>query len=346
MTKQRILTVVVGIWIGSTLVPAPAAAQGYAIEYRVFRGSALARQAASGPGVVIASFGDPVFVWADESAAAEKSEAERASVLKAELAAIYRLGAVEMIRSSRIAWDGKKDWLNEVLVIGDDYLPISLSPRKVEGRRISMGIEIRRYRDLGSATASDRERQDDAVPSGAARAGRDRWESVWGGGDRVASSEMTARIDETVVLGFPLQEASFFISFRVQEPPEDRFWTEMVDRVQRTERSWPSGPAVPPKPRFRLIPAFPEGARDHGVEGLVVLRVTVDAEGRPANIDIVKGVSFSLNRAAVESMRQWEFEPVIERGKAVGATFFISFDFRRAGSDGGASSPAKGNVDR
>jgi TonB family protein len=344
---KRIPAILISVWVGSMLVPAPAAAQGYAIEYRVFRGSPAARQTPSGSGIVIASFGDPVFVWTDESAAGEKSEAERASVLKAELAAIYRLGAVEMVRSSRIAWDGKKDSLNEVLVIGDDYLPISLSPRKVEGRRISMGIEIRRYRDLGPAAPSDRERGDDIAPSGAARAGRDRWESVWGGGDRVASSEMTARIDETVVLGFPLQDASFFISFRVLEPPEDRFWTEMIDRVQRTERSWPAGPAVPPKPRFRLIPAYPEGARDHGFEGLVVLRVTVDEEGRPANIDIVKGVSVSLNRAAVESMRQWEFEPVVERGKAVGATFFISFDFRRTEGAGEAASPRiKGSADR
>ena len=348
MKTKKILPVVLCVGIALSAFPAPAAAQGFSIEYRVFRGAAAAKQTAPGPVVVTASFADPVFISADYSSAEEKTEADRIAVLKAELAAIYKLADIEMVRSSRIVWDGKKESLNEVLLIGGDFFPISLSPRKLEGRRVSMGVDIRRYREATpeAGPGIGRERPDDTVASGAAGfSGKDKWEMIWGNGDKIADSEMTARLDETVVLGFPLQDSSFFISFRVLEPPEDRFWRDMVDRIQRTERSWPSGRAIPPKPRFRLIPAFPEGSRDRGVEGLVVLKVRIDAVGHPISIDVVKGATFSLNQAAVEAMRQWQFEPVFEHGKAVGTTFFISFDFRLNAGNAGPAAPIKRDPD-
>jgi TonB family protein len=349
MKTKKILPAILCAGITFASFPAPAEAQEYSIEYRVFRGSAAAKQAAPGPVVVTASFADPVFISAEYSSAEEKTDADRIAVLKAELSAIYKLADIEMVRSSRIVWDGKKESLSEVLLIGGDFFPISLSPRKLEGRRVSMGVQIRRYRDAGSdsAAGSARERPDEAIPSGGpAPVGLDKWETVWGSGDRIADSEMTARLDETVVLGFPLRDSSFFISFRVRDSPEDRFWREMVDRIQQTERSWPSGLAVPPKPRFRLIPAFPEGARDHGIEGLVVLKVTVDPEGCPINVHVAKGASISLNQAALAALKQWQFEPVFEHGKAVGTTFFISFDFRRGAGETNASVPIKRDADR
>lgn len=343
MKSKKILfiSVFTGIFLG--FFQAPAAGQGYAIEYRVFRGSSVTKKAPAGPVVVTASFADPVFVQAYDPAVERKADADRAAVLKADLAAIYKIAEIEMVRANRIIWDGKKESVSEVILIGGDYFPISLSPRKLEGRRISMAVEIRRYRDLGpEAAASSRERLDEIAPSGApVTGGLEKWDTVWGSGERIADSEMTARLDETIVLGFPLGDASFFVSFRVQEPPEDRYWREVVERIQRTERAWPSGIAVPPKPRFRLIPAFPEGARNQGIEGLVVLKVTVDPEGRPTDFHVAKGAAISLNLAALAAMKQWRFEPVFERGKAVGTSFFISFDFRLNEGRPGPDVPSK-----
>ena len=251
-------------------------------------------------------------------------------------------------------------------MIDGDYLPISLSPKRLEDRRVSMTVEVRRYRGVAVSSrrnttvsiglrndeewmaekrgglapaerfpgepetpATGRDRPSDAFPFGASNpVGLASWDSIWGSGDRIADSEMTARLDETVVLGFALGEASYFVSFRVGESPEDWFWREIVDRQEKTERSWPSGLAVPPKPRFRLIPAFPKASQEAGVEGTVVLKVRVDAEGRPSDIAIVKGRAFALNQAAVSAMKQWRFEPFLVGGKAVETTFFISFDFR------------------
>ncbi len=364
MKMARSCLFLFGAAVFLAFLPASASGQGYSIEYRVFRGSTAAKSPASGPRVVTASFADPVLVQAYDPAAEPKAEADRVAVLKSELAAIYKLAGVEMVRANTIVWDGKKGSLSEVLLIDGDYFPISLSPRKLEDQRVSMAVEIRRYRAVvvssrrsiavsigrgndeewmgrGKLAAAERFPGEQEMPM----TGRDRpnealfpvmsnpvglasWDSIWGSGDRIADSEMTARIDETVVLGFPLGETAYFVSFRVGEPHEDKFWREVVDRVQRTERSWPSGLAVPPKPRFRLIPAFPEGSREAGVEGIVVLKVEVDPEGNPGKIEVVKGRSAALNRAAVEAMKQWRFEPVFVKGKAVGTTFFISFDFK------------------
>jgi TonB family protein len=321
--------------------PAPAAGQAFAIEYRIFRGASTSGRPASAPAVVTASFADPVFISAEVSDAEKKTEADRIAVLKTELAAIYRLSEVDLVRSSRIVWDGKKAPFGEVVLIGDSFFPVLLSPRALGGQRFSMKVEIRRYRDSGLDVVPGRDQAEEGAPSGGGvRPERDKWESVWGEGERIADSELTARLDETVVLGFPLGESSYFISFRLHEPPEDRFWREVLDRAQKSERTWPSGQTVPPRPRFRFIPAYPKSSRDWGMEGVVILKVRTDEEGIPADISVVKGRSIHLNLAALAAMKQWRFDPMIVDGKAVEASFFISFDFR-LGATPGEASPAR-----
>lgn len=76
-------------------------------------------------------------------------------------------------------------------------------------------------------------------------------------------------------------------------------------------------------------PAYPRQARRRGLEGQVLLEVEVRADGRPGRIDIVASSGHSiLDRAALEGLRQWRFQPARRGGRAVDATLRVPVSFR------------------
>ena len=71
-------------------------------------------------------------------------------------------------------------------------------------------------------------------------------------------------------------------------------------------------PSVEAKPNYlkNPEPVYPKLARRRHQEGLVLLTVNVTAQGRVARIEVKKSSGFSLlDSAAVEAVRDWEFEP-------------------------------------
>src|SRR5690606_33673650 len=68
-------------------------------------------------------------------------------------------------------------------------------------------------------------------------------------------------------------------------------------------------------------PRYPPNAQRRGQQGTVLLRVQVDANGRPEDIDVIDGSGFrSLDRAAAEAVRRWHFEPARRDGRPVRGT--------------------------
>lgn len=71
-------------------------------------------------------------------------------------------------------------------------------------------------------------------------------------------------------------------------------------------------PDVEAKPNYLKNPEpdYPELARRRHQEGLVVLVVKVTAQGRAERVEIKKSSGFSLlDDAALEAVRDWEFQP-------------------------------------
>jgi protein TonB len=76
-------------------------------------------------------------------------------------------------------------------------------------------------------------------------------------------------------------------------------------------------------------PDYPRQARRRGLEGQVVLEVEVRADGRPGRIDIVASSGHAiLDRAALEGLRRWRFQPARHGGRAVDATLRVPVSFR------------------
>lgn len=79
----------------------------------------------------------------------------------------------------------------------------------------------------------------------------------------------------------------------------------------------------------QLRPAYPPAAFRAGDEGTVVVRVDVDANGNATNASVAQGSkSRELDRAAVEAVRNWKFQPAIKGGKPVASTAEVPVEFK------------------
>ena len=86
---------------------------------------------------------------------------------------------------------------------------------------------------------------------------------------------------------------------------------------------------MPPQFRIRYKPPYPEQARAQRLEGMVLLLVQVDADGRVVNAGIRQSCGHAvLDRAALESVRSWRFLPARQNGAAIAAQVEVPINFR------------------
>ena len=75
-------------------------------------------------------------------------------------------------------------------------------------------------------------------------------------------------------------------------------------------------------------PHYPGPAIDRGLEGVVKLRVEIEASGEPANISVEsKGAHPILRDAAIRSVKRWTFSPALSDGEPVSSTLEIPIRF-------------------
>jgi len=90
--------------------------------------------------------------------------------------------------------------------------------------------------------------------------------------------------------------------------------------VQHAARTSGAQGLISARPRYKTNPKprYPLMARRRRQEGVVLLSVSVSASGGPVAIEIQasSGIS-SLDQAAVDAVRRWEFEPGVLDGEAV-----------------------------
>jgi len=85
------------------------------------------------------------------------------------------------------------------------------------------------------------------------------------------------------------------------------------------------GPTTP-RPFQKVAPVYPPEARQQGIEGIVILAVTVDTNGEPADIQVLKGHPL-LNDAAIEAVRQWRYIPAMLNGRPYPCAVTITLKF-------------------
>ena len=90
--------------------------------------------------------------------------------------------------------------------------------------------------------------------------------------------------------------------------------------------------ATPPKRTVTPDPLYSKEARKNGIQGTVVLRLTIGADGVPHDITVVRGLGYGLNEEAVTAVQNWRFEPGTIDGKPVSVLINIEVNFRLTGA--------------
>ncbi|MBZ0268389.1 energy transducer TonB [bacterium] len=93
----------------------------------------------------------------------------------------------------------------------------------------------------------------------------------------------------------------------------------------------PDDPVVfdrPPKVKQIRQPEYPRSARAAGIEGVVYLRILVDATGQVGSAQVIRSTAVELEAAAVEAALQWLFEPGEQEGQPVPAVITVPIEFK------------------
>jgi periplasmic protein TonB len=88
--------------------------------------------------------------------------------------------------------------------------------------------------------------------------------------------------------------------------------------------------AVSAAPRYRSnpVPVYPLPCRRRGEQGSVLLNVVVNADGLPASVSIKQSSGYLLlDRAALEAVRQWSFQPARVGGVPVESRVVVPVRF-------------------
>lgn len=147
--------------------------------------------------------------------------------------------------------------------------------------------------------------------------------------------ERPAPVVERIVESAP-DQPKFEASTQPSAPP--------LEAPAAAAPSKPAPPAAPPKqeiveekvepPKFGVAylnnppPEYPRLSQRAGEEGKVLMKVLVSAEGRPESVDVISSSGFErLDKAAVNAVKQWRFEPARKGGKALSAYVNVPLSF-------------------
>ena len=91
------------------------------------------------------------------------------------------------------------------------------------------------------------------------------------------------------------------------------------------------GETKPPELIKKVDPVYPELAKRARVEGVVILNVRTDEDGRVDQVNVANSKDPLLMRAAIEAVKQWRYEPFYMRGKRYPILFTVTIRFQMSG---------------
>lgn len=140
-------------------------------------------------------------------------------------------------------------------------------------------------------------------------------------------SEFAIPEKNIAVFGFEDTKGTpYFLSFRIiGSVPSAVVWpTGGYFFSERPVRAL--GEIKPPRLIKRVEPIYPEIARQAFVEGIVILEVVTDINGRVQNVKVLRSIPL-LDQAAIDAVRQWVYEPRVIDGKPRAMIFTTTVTF-------------------
>jgi TonB family protein len=143
---------------------------------------------------------------------------------------------------------------------------------------------------------------------------------------------------KSVVFGFnDKQEKPYFLSLGIPKQVLDESEAIVVGgaggiSIEELERGAIKavGETKPPELINKVDPIYPELARRARVEGVVILNVRTDEDGRVDQVKVAISKDPLLTRAAIEAVKQWRYQPFYSRGRRYPILFNVTVRFQLA----------------
>jgi|GEM_PF-94489 len=264
------------------------------IESKLFKGFKV--KGKSAPEVIIASYTEPFFAFVGPSNI--EAESKSISNLKDELNSIYQLKHVDHLTSGNMIWDGKKEFLNETILYEEFSYPIHFSPKMLSKSKVNLRIEM--FKIKGTE-----------VPINEVR------------GEKLIDTEIILNFNEPVILGFPSNGHTYFLSIFITKRKTSGVINGKISKVKSKLNL-----SQPPRPVHKVKPLYPKKCKENKIEGSVILELTTDKEGNVSKVRVIKSAHPDLENAAKQALKEWKYEPVFKKGKAVSAMFAVSVDYK------------------
>lgn len=82
-----------------------------------------------------------------------------------------------------------------------------------------------------------------------------------------------------------------------------------------------------PRKTHDVAPEYPDVASAARVQGIVILELTVNEEGRVSSAKVLRSIPL-LDEAALSAVKQWRYEPTLVDGRAVPVIVTVTVNFR------------------
>jgi TonB family protein len=102
------------------------------------------------------------------------------------------------------------------------------------------------------------------------------------------------------------------------------FWPPPPPGVYRAR----SGGVTAPSLAHKVEPTYSKQARQHRVEGTVLLYIQVDPSGKAINLRVLHRLGWGLDEKAIEAVRKWRFKPGTKDGKPVTVEAQVEVNFQ------------------
>jgi TonB family protein len=80
----------------------------------------------------------------------------------------------------------------------------------------------------------------------------------------------------------------------------------------------------------KVAPQYPQDAKDQRIQGVVVMKVTIDKEGNVVNIQLISGHPM-LAPSAIEAVKQWKYRPYLLNDTPLEVETQVTVNFTLAG---------------
>jgi len=77
----------------------------------------------------------------------------------------------------------------------------------------------------------------------------------------------------------------------------------------------------------KVEPRYTEPARHAGIQGVVILDLIIDTDGRVESVNALRGLPLGLTRSAVDAVKQWQFEASTYKGNPVSVRYILTINF-------------------